>query len=279
MKTLELMPTINWVAQKKSIGVRIDGSYKVTPNFNAMVRSDNNEVLSIVKKCYNPFSNEEFMDMTHELSRISEFAIQGFQEIKDGKIILGYLKNADKDFTVAGCKIEDYLVFGNSFNCETALFTASSSVVLRCMNQYGRIHQLVRIIHRTNMQEKVKELTRYFENYFVAQKAMYAAMNHMADVKIDPAIIEEMINFVLKLDKFETKDEIPPQRLRKVEEMRESINAEIIDLGDNAWGLFNGVTHFTTHKLSGRLQNDTIGNIYGVKNHINQRAFQFASNL
>jgi len=276
---MELISEIPWEVSKKEIALKVKNTFIPIDTHVAMVRSDNMNVLGINHSRYGYFSNQEFMEMANELVKISGFHLEGYQEIRGGKIMLGYLRNMDKELKIAGCKVKDYLVFGNSFNRETSLFAGSSEIVIRCQNAFGRIHQQVKIVHSSTIKERVKELIRYFENYFAAKKDMYKAMNHWAKVKVDEGIIEEMINYVMKLDNYETTEDIPQQRLNKIEEMRGSINKELIELGDNVWGLFNGVTHYTTHVLQGRSNTSTIGNLYGVKNRINQRAFHFLSEV
>jgi len=281
MKDMKLVPTLDWEAEKKSVGVRTDGSYKVAPKYRAIIRNDSNEVLSIVKKNYNLLSNAEFMQLVNEIRVITNFDLQGFQAVKGGGVVLGYLKNSEPDLKIGGLAFEDYLVFGNSFTRETSLFVGSSSIVISCMNAFGRIHQGIKIPHFSTMDEKIKELKRYFVNYFEAKKDLYNAMEGFTKIKIDAEIIEQAINYVFELEKFEKPDkEISKQRFAKVVDCRESILQEVERIGDNGWGLFNGMTHFTSHKLaSSKTKEETIGNLYGMKNYFNQRAFQFISEL
>jgi hypothetical protein len=52
-----------------------------------------------------------------------------------------------------------------------------------------------------------------------------------------------------------------------------SIDKECLALGDNLFGLFNGVTHYTTHIK--KAKETTFGNALGTLARINQDAFQF----
>jgi hypothetical protein len=49
------------------------------------------------------------------------------------------------------------------------------------------------------------------------------------------------------------------------------------DLGNNAFGLFNGVTWYTTHEM--RTSDLVTSQISGTANLINQKAFRFCNNL
>jgi len=280
MNTMNLVETLNWEAQKKSISISVNGSNKVVPNFTAIVRDDSHETLSIVKKKYNLLSNKDFMTLVHDICEISRFELKGFQSIQGGEIILGYLKNGDPNFKIGNLKAEDYLVFGNSFTRKTSLFVGTSTKILSCQNQFGQIHQNIKIPHFSTMEKRIQEMKTFFINYFQTKQDMLNALNGFQNIKISPEIIEEAITYILDLEKFDKLDDAPKQRQSKIIDLRESITSEMMKIGENGWGLFNGITHFTTHKISGkRSSNETIGNLFGVKNTFNQKGFSFISNL
>jgi hypothetical protein len=52
-----------------------------------------------------------------------------------------------------------------------------------------------------------------------------------------------------------------------------SIDKETLALGDNLFGLLNGITHYTTHVK--KVKETTFGNALGTLSRINQDAFQF----
>jgi hypothetical protein len=49
------------------------------------------------------------------------------------------------------------------------------------------------------------------------------------------------------------------------------------DLGNTAFGLFNGVTWYTTHEMRNSVAKQSM--INGTASRINQKAFRFCSNL
>jgi hypothetical protein len=51
-----------------------------------------------------------------------------------------------------------------------------------------------------------------------------------------------------------------------------SIRTEMAELGNNAWGMFNGVTHYTTHVMNARGSNE-LSTMFGAKNEANQVAY------
>jgi hypothetical protein len=59
-------------------------------------------------------------------------------------------------------------------------------------------------------------------------------------------------------------------------DFQNSINIETADLGNNLFGLFNSVTHYTTHKLKNE---NTFGNLFGTANKINEKAYDLVLEL
>ena len=59
--------------------------------------------------------------------------------------------------------------------------------------------------------------------------------------------------------------------------LHKSIEREMKDLGNNAFGLFNGVTWYTSHEM--RTSDSVNSQISGTANLINQKAFRFCNNL
>jgi hypothetical protein len=50
------------------------------------------------------------------------------------------------------------------------------------------------------------------------------------------------------------------------------------ELGNNAWGLFNGVTYYTTHVMKSRGSNE-MSTMFGAKNTANQIAYNLGLEL
>ena len=125
--------------------------------------------------------------------------------------------------------------------------------------------------HSKSHEEQVMEILRYFENYKENTDKLYNSLEQFNRVAIDKEIIEACVNRVLKIDESE---EISSRKANMVDELKQSIIGETLDIGLTAFGLFEGVTHYTTHKKKG----DPLS-IFGTKAEINNKAFQFCQEL
>lgn len=245
---------------------------KIVPTHYGLVRDDTNEVMEIHKNSYNPFYNAEFRSLLDDLQKISGFDNLTYQEFKGGKVVLGYLENNKTDVKVNGFDINKYLVLGNSHDGSKGIFLGTSEIMLRCMNQFGKIVKSDVIKHTKNNFSKIDDLKRAYEVYFretEKQVEMYCKMNK---INIDSKLIE-----MFTKNLFEANEEkISTRKENIMIDFQNSINIETADLGNNLFGLFNSVTHYTTHKLKNE---NTFGNLFGTANKINQKAYDLVLEL
>jgi hypothetical protein len=275
MKNMDLKPALGWDVTESPILL-----YDGTPvnDYKALVRNDTNLPLCVTSKKYTPFTNHQFATLSEEIGKIAKFSEINYQEVKDGKIVLAYLKNPDSKMKIGGFQIKDYMITGNSFNGQTGLFLGTSNIVLRCANQFGRIYQGIRIRHTVNISERVEALKQTVQMYFDERDRMYQKMEMFTNVKVDDEIIDECILYVLNLHDQEKLEDRSTRRNNQIRIIKNHIIAETAEVGQNAWGLFSGFTHFTTHGVNQR-KNNTFGNLFGSVGSINERAFEFAEML
>lgn len=271
-KEVTFVPSLDWdvVSQK----ISLFGDDKEIPNYQALKRSDNGNVISVFKKSYNPLYNKDFVEKTKLISQVSNFEIEGYQEINGGKRVLAYLRNSDPNFKLVGQKVDDYLVVGNSHDGTTSLFLGNSTTIIRCMNQFGTIVQNMKIRHSSKMEEKLDDIISDLEDYFLGVKRLNSTFERFTEIKISPEIITALTQRLFDMDNF---TDASPKKLEKVADFKASITQEMDALGSNFWGLFNGVTHYTTHKTVNR--NPTKGNFWGMSGEMNNKALKFGEDL
>ncbi len=267
-KEVKFVPAITWDVQLKNIC--IEGETDVIENQHALVRDDNKKVLSVFKHSYKPCLNKDFTATAERISNLTKFQIEGYQEINNGKRVLAYLKNNDPNFRLVGEPVDDYMVIGNSHDGSTSLFLGNSNTIIRCMNQFGSIMQNLRIRHTASMDQKLELAIADIEEYFRKVERMGKTFEKFREIKIDKNIIHALTERLFDLDH---NHEISDRKAAKMLDFKESVDQEIDALGTNFWGLFNGVTHFTTHKVSSK--NPTLGNFWGQSGKMNDQAMKF----
>lgn len=270
----ENMKSLTWdvVEQPIYTGANID-SLKVIEGQKAIVRTDNELVLATAKDSYHVMNNEAFIKIAETLKEYSGFEIEMYQEYNKGRKVLGYLKNSGETINIGGHKIEDYMLIGNSFDGSTSFFSGTVTELLRCSNQFGKISRHSKIRHTVNSGNKVQEYLDTIKQYFAERNNMYSNFNRFGEKIVSEELFNKALNFILEIDN--TKEISSRKENQKIALTTAIIN-ESKDLGNNVWGLFNGVTKYTTHEMNQR--ENVFGNIFGSAEKINMRAYEFCTN-
>jgi len=268
----ELDKTIDWEIEDKSVFSGDQIGLNKIEGYKAIIRDDNGEILSVMKKSYSPMNNSEFLEIVTKIQEISGFNLAGFNEFKGGRKVLGFLENNRENFSIGGNKIKDYFILGNSFDGTSSFFTGTTSVLIRCQNQFSQIIEHNKIRHTKKIKTKLDEYYAYLDFYFNQRDTLYKTFERIGNIKLTEELQEQMINFILGI-KENSEKELSTRKQNQIELLRTTILTETKDLGENLWGAFNGVTKYTTHEIESR--NPVFGNIFGIQGDINKRTLSF----
>jgi hypothetical protein len=268
----ELDKTIDWEIEDKSVFSGDQIGLNKIEGYKAIIRDDNGEILSVMKKSYSPMNNSEFLEIVTKIQEISGFNLAGFNEFKGGRKVLGFLENNRENFSIGGNKIKDYFILGNSFDGTSSFFTGTTSVLIRCKNQFSQIIEHNKIRHTKKIKTKLDEYYAYLDFYFNQRDTLYKTFERIGNIKLTEELQEQMINFILGI-KENSEKELSTRKQNQIELLRTTILTETKDLGENLWGAFNGVTKYTTHEIESR--NPVFGNIFGIQGDINKRTLSF----
>jgi hypothetical protein len=210
---------------------------------------------------------------------ITNFEHCGYAEFEGGKKVLAFLKNNEK-VKICDFDFDDYMVIGNSHDGSSAFFIGSTTTMIRCQNQFTHANRNMKAYHKLNNEVRIKEIVNYFELYQESKIQVSQKMEQMQKVKINNKILSGMIANVLNINLGrdnslgDIEDVISTRKKNLIYEIELSISKETSELGENMFGLFNGITHWTTHVRKGE---KVFGNCLGTNSQINKRAFEFAT--
>lgn len=274
MKT-NLQPTLNWDIRLEP--VRLNQS--IETNKKAIIRNDNNKILSIVGKNYEPITNSQLIEFTNALTKTGEFELKGFDELNEGKIILAFLKNTNQNLKINGCESDEYMFVGNSFDGTKRFHIGTASSLIRCSNQFSSTLKVFSQKHTSSLALNEFSILEIIRNYKLKKAQLYESFDGMEMVGVDENTVDRLIKeiyLMLATDSRVIKEKDWMQSPSMLT-LKKSINREMKDLGNNAFGLFNGVTWYTSHEM--RTKNPDSTSINGTANKINQKAFRFCNNL
>lgn len=266
MKT-NLVQSFDFELQTQPAAFYHNGELRLSTKHQLITRSDTGQPLSVMSNNYVPMNTLDFQESTRKLSDIAGYPIIGYQEFNEGKVILSFLKNTEKTEAV-GMPIEDYIVIGSSVDGSRPFFVGTSTILIRCTNAFSKINQIEKIRHTKSSPIKIEQLYSYFKNYLEEKNNLYHSFEDMIKVKVGDKERDEFAKFILTIPNEEP--EISTRRLNKLGELIDCIRIEQNDVGSNVFGLFQGVTKFTTHNLKSE---DTFGSVLGRKSWYNQKAY------
>ena len=276
---MENINEISWEIKEKPIYA----NNQAIAGYKGLFRSDNGKLLSVAKKSYSPTTNEKFIEVAEKLHEITGFPIKNYYELAEGRKTLAFLQ-CTEPLKICGYEFKDFLMLGNSFDGSTGFFIGNSSMMVRCENRFTKNFRQLQVNHTKNNHLHIDRITDYFGLFLAERKRLFEKIERFADVKIDAKIRQALIERLTigrrtamnEEEKLGTS-EISTRKNNIIIHLNESIDRECLDLGNNAFGLFNGVTHYTTHVKQSK--NKVLGNPFGHLNELNQTAFRFCNEL
>ncbi len=282
----------DWDVKKRDI-VDINGN--VISGYKEIYRKGNdnddaNETIAVMKKSYNPITTAKFTDIVEGIAGSIGAEVAGYTDWNHAtmgrtrQVITAQILLTEA-LSIAGSKVQGYLTIGTGFDGQRSFYVGHTNEYLRCENQWGSIITSLTARLTKNVLLKVEDIVENIQLYTEYEKELYKNFLKFQDVKIDEGIIQECIARIAgltdeekALNFKERQEELSTQKLNKMDDIAACVRTEAAELGHNAWGMFNGITKYTTHVMSSRTQ-ESFGNLFGAKNTANHKAYDLALEL
>ena len=241
---------LDWTVRQEAIqtesGIIVDGSL-------AVVREDTNKVLSVMSDGYHPYQNQDLLELLFKVSQQTGLELRKGGEFKDGARVYFQLKSGD--LTMPNDRIEGFLTGINSFDGSTSLAFGPSNVTISCMNSFFAAFRSIqtKVRHTKNMTVKIDEICSGLEKVLYQEKEIFNNIVMLSETKVSDKNIDFVLRklFNIKPEVDYNNDEHTSTNLKnKMSKFYVDLDGEMKQKGDNLWGLFSGVTKFTTHSLS-----------------------------
>jgi hypothetical protein len=257
---------LNWGVRSEALttesGIVLDG-------YKALVRDDNNTALSVMSDSYEPFQNYDLVELLDKVSNKTGLEVAKGGSFKEGARV--YIQLKSDNLKLGDDRIEGYLTGINSFDGSTSLAFGPSNITISCMNSFFAAFREMntKIRHTKNMMIKVDEVCRSLEGALVEEKKMFDSIVQLSDMRYDDLMKDNVIRKLFDIKKdvdLNDLDSIHTTTRNKINRFYVDLNGELQQKGDNLWGLFSGVTKYTTHSLGKKdsLETKMMG-IYGKR--------------
>ena len=250
IKNLLDQTNLNWNVRTESIqtesGITIQDKI-------ALVREDTNDIVGVHSGGYRPFQNQELFELLDKVSNMTGLELTKGGCFKEGRRVYVQMKSAD--LRLGTDLIKGYLTGINSFDGSTSLAFGPSNVTISCMNSFfAAFKQLnTKVRHTKNMVIRIDEICKGLEGVLAQEQVMFGDITRMSETRFDDVIKEsvtrQLFGIKPEVDLYDN-DAISTNLRNKMSRFYIDLNGEIQEKGDNMWGLFSGVTKYTTHSLS-----------------------------
>jgi phage/plasmid-like protein (TIGR03299 family) len=221
------------------------------PNRVALVREDTQYPLGVHTDTYEPYQNDELLELLYRIQQQTGLNFHTGGSFKNGMKVWFQLKS--NDLRLGNDKIEGYVSGFNSFDGSTALAFGNSSITVSCQNTFWRGYREVtnRLRHSSTMREKIEEILSRIDLVMKEEQTMFKEITRLSEIRMTPEV-QELIT--KKLFEFEVEDRLDDPKLstrmkNKILTFNADLSMEVAEKGDNLWGLFSGITRYTTHDM------------------------------
>jgi hypothetical protein len=241
---------LNWTVKSEKIltesGVPIEG-------YSAIIREDNQATLSIRSESYHPFQNHELMDLLYKVSQKSGLPIDNGGFFGDGHKVYVQLKS--NNLKLGNDRVEGFVTGINSFDGSTSLAFGNTNITISCQNTFFAAYREVgtKIRHTKYMERRIDEICSQLDNAVIEEAKIFGSITKLSEVKMDAKVRDLVTRALFNIDrKIDLNDEeaISTVTRNRMTRFFIDLDGEVKQKGDNLWGLFSGVTKYTTHSMS-----------------------------
>jgi hypothetical protein len=267
---------LNWKVRTECIRTE---SGIILDVYSAIVRDDTNTPLSVRSDGYHPYQNYQLMELLERVSNKTGLELKKGGHFKDGARVFVQLKS--NDLKLGNDKIEGYLTGINSFDGSTSLAFGPSNVTISCMNSFFAAFREMntKIRHTKNMIIKVDEICRSLEGVLEEEKKVFDSIVKMSEIGYSNTYADDVIKKLFNINKevdLKDEDAISSVTRNKLSRFYIDLDGEIKGKGDNLWGLFSGITKYTTHSIS--KDDNTEAKMFGVYGKREREIFEHMVN-
>ena len=275
---------LNWNVVKKPLfytGEQINtfgvaGVMQKSTPFYGIVREDTGEVFTTVSEAYRPTQNHTIIETMQEIAGENNLEIIKAIPLHDGRKIVIQMKKPKGHRIIIGEEpTEQYIYAINGHDGSSSLKFGFMNKVIFCQNQFAWLsgNAFSGYRHTKSIQDKVEQLPKIIN--FTDQEERIADLQSFSMKNVNSDLINDLVNYLTNTDKLSEEIHTRTKNIRI--DLEQSIVSELNRIGSTRWGLFNGVTKYTTHEKSSpkREYGKQESILTGSCNKMNEKAFNF----
>lgn len=234
-------------------------------DYSAIIREDTKKPLSVRSDTYHPYQNHQLVELLDKVSSQVGLPIHKGGYFGDGGKV--YIQLKSNNLKINNDRVEGYVTGINSFDGSTSLSFGNSTLTISCQNSFFAAYREMetRVRHTKNMGIKIDEICRRLEKSLDEEKEMFTNISKLSEVRMDDKVKDLVTKMLFNIDRkadLQDMEALSTVTRNKLSRFYIDLNGEVQQKGDTLWGLFSGVTKYTTHSLS--KEDNTESKLFGV---------------
>jgi phage/plasmid-like protein (TIGR03299 family) len=249
-KEMLMMSGLDWKVVPEGL---ITTSGIIVPKRVALVREDTKKILGIHTEGYEIYQNDELLELLHRIYQKTGLALHTGGSFGGGDKVWFQLKS--DDLKLGNDVIKGYISGFNSFDGKTSMAFGNSEVTVSCQNSFWRGYKQVatHLRHSSTMRVRIEEILSRIDVLVKEEQDMFKEITKLSEVRMTAEVKELVTKMLFEIEVTERLDAptVPfsTNKKNKLKKFGYDLNLETAQKGDNLWGLFSGVTRYTTHSM------------------------------
>jgi len=254
-----------------------------------IVRHDTRQMFTTCKDGYVPYQNSELAELLIRISEKTGFEIHSGGMFNGGGKVYLQLNtgNSIKDIGNDRTSVKGFITGINGHDGTTSLKWGNANVTISCSNTFAMARKELKqsARHTASIHEKVEQSVREIMGIAEQEKSIFEKFIQLSTIPVTQEHIAKIVGSItdvnILLSPSQAKDKYSTYALNRSSELLQSIASETKAKGSTMWGLFSGVTHYTSHVLpvpkrdNARLESKYTGTALSIDNN----AFELISSL
>lgn len=225
--------------------------------FYGIVRNDTGKMFSACKEGYVPYQNSELAELLIRISEKTGFDIHSGGSFNGGGKVYLQLNTGNQisDIGKDRTSVKGYVTGINSHDGTTSLKWGNTNITISCQNTFASASRVLKqsARHTASIHDRVEQSIREIMGIAEQEKSIFETFIKLSEIPATKDNIARIVNQVTNVDinlkPSQAEKEYSTYAINRSQELLSSISREMSGKGETLWGLFSGVTHYTSHVL------------------------------
>lgn len=240
-----------------------------SPYYN-LVNSKTGDVINSVKAGYTVSQNDEIVEMVLRGTKPfgSRLTVHKAGSLNGGRKVFVQLA-IEGEGRIGNDILKRYVTIIDSNDGSSSLSVGVGNVTMSCTNQfYAFAKSGMKFRHTASIEEKIRQLPNAITSALSEDVALMGLFGEFQATPCSRELAHTIVQELVGVNRTASQlilSETATRRLNVMDALYDAIEGEMNSKGENLWGLFSGITFWTTHKRTavdrdnGRIESLLVG--------------------